>query len=429
MFNTLFKMVIGVVGDRFSRGFSRISGSAAGFSREALRTAAILALVAAPLIAPQSAQAMNNWETAVVANYPGSSLSAMCASCHGDWGGRAVGNPLRVDYWIWGFGGGETPPAASPFYSNDHDMDGTTTGQEYTNSRTASPGPAVTLDWFPSFPDKDNDGYIQLYNRLGDTGMPNQALGVTADGWIGGGRGFIGYGPKGWDQDDNDPLKGNSTAWPTTSTPGTFVNPVATIDDGSPTTELPAAITNFRASGQIADAIPLVWTAVGDDGMLGDAHSYDLRYTQVSLANNALLCSTTGSSAVGTSSCKVRDKAHWTRMYDLIGWTADKGPCNVLSKTGLVTVCTGTTAALWNTGDTTSPLMRAFYEPVPTAPNSNQGCSTAPGQSATCTLTAAPAPSYVLKTQGIAGPKGAPVNVIANDQLYWLELGAVGTGS
>jgi subtilisin family serine protease/PKD repeat protein len=47
-----------------------------------------------------------------------------------------------------------------------------------------------------------------------------------------------------------------------------------------PDTTAPAAITGLSISNTTEEAVTLTWTAIGDDGMLGKANRYDIRYSQ-----------------------------------------------------------------------------------------------------------------------------------------------------
>lgn len=353
-----------------------------------------LTLVCLTPFAPNKAEAMSAFLYSITANYPGSNLSALCGNCHMDFGGSDLGNALGMDYWIWEGGSGSIPSASSGFSINDADMDGRSTDYELFYSTDPSPSPRL---WIPSHADKDGDGCIQLINRANDFGVPAAPININGS-FVGASKGFLTYGPRGWDSDDNDAAQGcNADAatigWPVAgNTPGAgFTNPGATTD-----TTPPAQITNLRANGLAASALPLVWAATGDDGMTGTAHSYDLRYTTSPLASAKLLCSTAGSSAAGLSPCLVRDRAHWQRMYDITDSRSQ--------------------IAGWNAG-MTAPLMRAFYEPLPTAAGTVQACN-ALGQEAACALSTGA--SYVLKTQGAA----YPTNIVTDGTTYWAAIRA-----
>ncbi len=334
-------------------------------------------------ISPNAAEAKASYPAAVFSSvYPGTKLATMCANCHSNWGGGDVRYNNGSAYWIFEGGTGTAPAAGSEFYTLDEDMDGSSTDAEYINSQSSS-RPATA--WQPNYPDKDGDGCIQLYYRSNEVGLPLQALNVTSFGYVGGFRGYTTYGPIGWDIDDNDPSQGCSTAWPTTASPGSFVNPGVTTDSSPP-----ARIADFRAENLVAGQIPFAWTAVGDDGLTGTAHSYDLRYTTVALAAPKLLCGPSG-----TSACNVRLASDWEKMYDLPDSVVNMTSGKYIPKSGAVmTVPAGSGS---NTGSV-NPLMRAFYEPVPVAPGTTQ--------------------QYILRSKGLV----YPTNVISNGTTYWAAI-------
>ncbi len=49
----------------------------------------------------------------------------------------------------------------------------------------------------------------------------------------------------------------------------------------------PAAVTNLSLSGATANSIVLAWTAPGDDGAVGTAAAYDIRYSTSAIASDA----------------------------------------------------------------------------------------------------------------------------------------------
>lgn len=354
-----------------------------------LWVAVIYTSVVLALFAPQQAEAMASYVPAVITNnYPGSKLGNMCANCHVDWSGGGPYTPWGTDYNLHTMTGGVTPPLTNPLYTYDQDNDGSSSHTELTNSQSAT-RPALPNRWFPAYPDKDGDGCILLFNRFGDSGAMTTPYNVTSAGYVGASSGFITYGPQGWDVDDNDATQGCSTAWPTSATPGAFVNPGTTTD-----VTAPAAITNFRANGLLSAAIPLVWTAPGDDGTSGAAHNYDLKYTTAAIAASSLTC------GAGTAACNVRVPADWSKMYDRN---------DTMDANGNLT---------WNTGTAATPLMRAYYEPIPSVAGAVQACN-AIGQN----CAASPGASYILSAKGSGGIQPA-TNVIVNGTTYWLAVRA-----
>lgn len=363
------------------------------------QTLAIMAFVSVAVLASNPAEARKAFLANVFSNYPASNLSKTCANCHADWSGKDTRNNAGVAYYI--FENGAIPLMSGAFSQNDSDGDGSSNNTEFTNSQSAA-RPSLPNKWFPGYADKDGDGCIQLYSRSDENGMPVTASGIGANGYLGASKGFIRFAPQGWDIDDNDATQGCSTAWPTTSKSGAFVNP-GTTTDVTP----PAPITDLRASALAPAAIPLVWTAVGDDGMTGASYSYDLRYTTSDLAWTKLAC------GAGTSPCNVRNPADWNQMYDMADSDVDGTAGKYLGRTGGTM---STRSGAWNTG-TVAPLMRALYEPIPGTPGLMQACN-ALGQSSSCVSN--PGASYVLASKG----SGVPTNTIANGMTYWLAIRA-----
>lgn len=367
------------------------------FSRALTQTLAIMAFVSVAVFSSNPVEARKDVLANMVSNYPASNLSKTCANCHADWSGKDTRNNAGVAYYI--FENGAIPLLNGAFSQNDSDGDGSSNSTEFTNSQSAV-RPSLPNKWFPGYADKDGDGCIQLYSRSDENGMPVTASGIGANGYLGASKGFIRFAPQGWDIDDNDAAQGCSTAWPTTSKPGAFVNP-GTTTDVTP----PAPITDLRASALAPAAIPLVWTAVGDDGMTGASYGYDLRYTTSDLAWTKLAC------GAGTSPCNVRNPADWDQMYDVADSDVDGSAGKYLSKSGGTM---STRSGAWNTG-TVAPLMRALYEPIPGTPGLRQTCNS-PGQSLSCMSN--PGASYVLAAKG----SGLPANTIVNGMTYWLAI-------
>lgn len=349
------------------------------------------------LLTSHPAEARKNYLPEVTSLFPGTNLSKTCSNCHADWNGRETRNNAGVAYYL--FQSGTAVTLTNAFFQNDADGDGISTGTEYTNSKSII-RPALPAKWLPNYADVDGDGCIQLYSRSDENGMPIAAAGISANGYLGASKGFIRYAPQGWDIDDNDATQGCSTAWPATSTPGSFVTPGVTADDTPP-----ARISDLRGIALASAAIPLAWAAVGDDGLTGKAHSYDLRYTTAALASAKLTCGT------GSSSCNVRDPAHWNQMYDMADSDVDGTAGKYLSKAnGTLSTRSGT----WNSG-VVSPLMRALYEPIPSTPGSTQACTTI--QFPSCI---APGASYALTSKG----SSVLTNTIVNGATYWLAIRA-----
>ena len=171
-----------------------------------------LIVVFLALFTPNAAQASGGY---IPGYASGTKLESMCANCHVKWSGAGNGNTNRVNQLLWGGVNAEVPSATDGFALFDMDMDGTVTGTkggaigsgEYANAKSAA-RPADTVRWTPMFPDKDGDGCIQLYNRLTEIGVVEPPVALISNGFVGAGDGFITYGPKGWDIDDNDATQG-----------------------------------------------------------------------------------------------------------------------------------------------------------------------------------------------------------------------------
>ena len=88
MFNTLFKVGIGAMQDRFTW----VSGLSSG----ALRTLAMLVFVSISSLAPQSAQATMTFIDDLYIGFAASNTLSVCGSCHADWGGRETRNNAGV---------------------------------------------------------------------------------------------------------------------------------------------------------------------------------------------------------------------------------------------------------------------------------------------------------------------------------------------
>lgn len=71
---------------------------------------------------------------------------------------------------------------------------------------------------------------------------------------------------------------------PNTSDISNSPNAITSVCDTTP----PAAITDLATTGRVgSDSVELSWTAPGDDGSVGRASSYDVRYAKTPIANDA----------------------------------------------------------------------------------------------------------------------------------------------
>ncbi|MDZ7392540.1 MAG: Ig-like domain-containing protein [candidate division KSB1 bacterium] len=126
----------------------------------------------------------------------------------------------------------------------------------------------------------------------------------------------------------------------------------ATIVDNTP----PAAVTNLAVSGTTANSVTLTWTAPGDDGTVGTAASYDLRYSTspITATNFDAATQATGlgtpKAAGSTETFTVTGLNSATTYYFALKATDDSG-----NKSAISNVVTATTqspvqyATYWDT--------------------------------------------------------------------------------
>lgn len=113
-----------------------------------------------------------------------------------------------------------------------------------------------------------------------------------------------------------------------------------------PDTTAPAAVSNLSASGSASSSITLSWTAPGDDGTMGTAAAYDIRYStsNITAANWASASQAAGEPAPGAAGA--------SQSYTLSGLAANttyyvamKTRDEASNESGLSNVATKTTAA------------------------------------------------------------------------------------
>ncbi len=353
---------------------------------------------------PRDADAMNGYMVDIVAQFNagvnGNELAPggadVCGGCHNDWGGRETRSNWAVMYLLYdnntqsvGDGAVEVLegasvnyPGYSSFWDLDSDMDGIDNYTETLNAQN------ITTDgssnWFPMYPDKDGDGYIQLIYRQDANGMPGLMVGFFGDAFKGGDLNYI---PLGYDIDDNDPSQGHSSAWPTAKNGSMTMGTTAD-------TYNPEPISDFRAGAMgVGTELALQWSAPADDDPAGagtqttiGAHNYDIRFT-----TDAIIAAYNTANATTFNIANMTD---WVTMYDLADTDVDDSTGLYLHKT---LGEQGSAGGVWNLGEVT-PLMRALGEPVPNA-------------------TVGATDTHTIKTMGVA-KIWAP---ITSGTTYWLN--------
>ena len=314
----------------------------------------------------------------------------VCGICHASWSGAAARGDFALNWKLWDDNDGDGNESTT-LRSRDVFNIGTTISDIYADASAQAPSDAPY--YFLGAADKDGDGYIQIYYRTETTGMPLNQKDMDATVDTTGTMNFSSGGtinaafiepPNGWDTDDNNASEGN-VAW------GSNDPTSATQNDTTP----PDAVSNFGLSALTAGQLDLTWTAPGDDGATGTAHHYDIRYTTDALVTVFI-------AACGGAQCLVRDTTDWEDMWDI-------PDCGVIEQGGKQSLikgsvgATGTCGGGWNTG-TGTPLMRAMYEPAPSA-----GGST--GE------------TYTLKALGhVTGAYGVDPNTVTDGTLYWVAI-------
>ena len=318
----------------------------------------VIALMALAFLAftPTDSQATNSFNNLLNAQFTGG--PSTCGKCHGSWNGQQ----RRNNFGLMRILHDASVNIGATEGAYDADFDGVDTMTE-------------SVDNFGGWPDSDQDGYISLHYRFDASGLVhgvnNMGGNYTPDGTI----------VKGWDMDDRDAGQGN-WAWD--------ANPDGVADNNTNDSTPPSAITDLRANTLSTGALNLQWTATGDDGAVGTAHSFDIRYVDV------------GNTGPSTG-YNLRASADWLTMWDL-------PDCDVDDTTGaldpVTTAGTLDTAIkcsnggdLWNTGKV-NPLMRVLAEP--------------PAQAATTPQ------SMSVTTVGTI----QLTNVITNGTTYWVAMRA-----
>lgn len=297
-------------------------------------------------LTPGTGNAMNGYLSTIVGQFPNTPNT--CGLCHADWTGKGPRNNFGVMFWR---DNGNNLTLSATAQTWDPDFDNKTTAVELG----ASPGK------YPGYADKDGDGCIQLMGRRDEGGLVERMTAVPATAPT--------AAETCWDIDDNDPTAGN-ISWNT--------NPTITIYSADTTP--PAAVADLRASSLgTGTQLPITWTAPGDDGNIGTAHDYDIRYT-----TEALVSAFTTQCAGGQ--CNVRNPSHWqTYMWDIPDCNVDGANINstnaLITKAGntaVVSSCSsdGSVSAGWNTGEK-APLMRVLLEPVPLLAGNSQSMTIA----------------------------------------------------
>lgn len=125
----------------------------------------------------------------------------------------------------------------------------------------------------------------------------------------------------------------------------------STSNPSSTDTTAPSAVTNLSLSGVTASAVTLSWTAPGDDGALGTATSYDVRYatSPITAANFASATVVTGEPApavAGTSqSMTVSGLGAGTTYYFALKTTDNATNVSAISNVPGITTISGDTVA------------------------------------------------------------------------------------
>ncbi|MCK5237484.1 MAG: hypothetical protein KAR06_10925, partial [Deltaproteobacteria bacterium] len=343
-----------------SKRFLKTNKEKTGWSGNILMTA--LLILAAVFIAfslkPNQAQATNSLNSTVMTEIPGS--PATCGKCHNDHSGKARRNNFGVLRYI--FDGGSATMASTGEGAMDTDLDGVTTAVELAAGN------------FPGYPDRDGDGYVQFSARVDSGGVIYPAVTITGK--------YTPAGPVlGWDVDDGDSGQGNIATWS-----------AAASANGSESTDVtpPDAVNNLRSSGVGTTAMNLAWTAPGDDGSTGTAHSFDIRYID-------------DGNGGPSSGYDLRDPADWVIMWDIPDCDVDDTTGSVAGITTAGTLATEAKCSnggvLWNTGKI-GPVMRVLNEPVTQVAGTSQ--------------------SKTVSSIGSAAIRYT--NVIANGTLYWYAM-------
>jgi hypothetical protein len=302
-------------------------------------------------LTPKDAYANGNWLNTLTGTY--TSMPDTCGHCHYDWSGGEMRNNFgAVRYNETGGSGNLTAFEQTA----DPDLDGPDSDTEFTAGN------------FGGLPDRDGDGYIALYYRNGPV--------------------------LGWDVDDNDAGQGN-IAWSTDPDTG---NPDNNTNDNT----APSKITDFRIDDTLGSAqLNLKWSAPDEDQTAtGSAHHYDIRYTTESLVSTY--------NSTNATNYRVREPADWdtlsTGMWDIPDCNVDgsANQYNPITESGQATVAPGCKSGpnvFWNEGnENTTPLIRAFFEPVPQAYGTLQ--------------------THSILQWGA----DAPANIITNSTLYWVAM-------
>ena len=158
---------------------------------------------------------------------------------------------------------------------------------------------------------------------------------------------------------------------------------------GSDTTS-PAAVTNLAASNATTNSIKLTWTAPGDDGSVGTASSYDIRYATHEIVEGIFSSSTNVTSpptpaAAGTAQeITVTGLTAGTKYYFALKARDEVPNTSTLSNVVNLTTTSqaaggGTATTTTNSGDTTSPAAIINLAASNATANSAKLTWTAPG--------------------------------------------------
>lgn len=206
-----------VDGEIHMMDIARFGSSTAKPKRMLALATLLLSMAAFPI---QQAHAMANFTEVWDAEWADLTRIDTCGNCHFSWSGADTRGNFGMDYWLYDFDTMDSGMATA-MRTIDSDHDGVDNATEFDNGQVGlAPAPMV------NFPDKDGDGYIMMYYRTDNTGLP-----VDNDGQVGNAPDVA---PLGWDIDDNDAGQGNQ-AWGTD-------NPGSTTD-----TTPPNAVSDFRS--------------------------------------------------------------------------------------------------------------------------------------------------------------------------------------